>query len=283
MAKPTLVAAVSDVAAGHGGVDADDPPGGVDERAAGVPRRDRRVGLDQPVERPAVLGDDRAVDGRHDPERHRRLAVEVEGEPDRQHLVTQPDFGGRGERDRREVVGVDAQQGEVVAGVGCHELGLRRFGLAGEADADLGRPLDDVGVGQDLAVGGDDDAGADRAAVLQIGADRHDRRAHRFGDSPHREPRSGARPARAATARRLPHPAWSSSIASPIRTPATTATNAAAPAAMTVGHTRRCGAPGRLGGLGGTPGAGGGSTDMRTVYRLAGTTPRHAEDAQPVV
>ena len=63
-----------------------------------------------------------------------------------------------------EVVAIDAQQGEVVAGVGRHQLGLGRLGLAGQPDADVRRPGDDVGVGEDLAVGGHDDAGARRPA-----------------------------------------------------------------------------------------------------------------------
>ena len=65
-----------------------------------------------------------------------------------------------GARSSRSIV----QQGEVVAGVGGDELGDDRLGLARQPDTDLGRPVDDVGVGQDLAVGGDDDAGADGTA-----------------------------------------------------------------------------------------------------------------------
>ena len=63
---------------------------------------------------------------------------------------------GRGERHGHEVIVVDAQQGEVVAGVGLEDVRvrrprfLRRAGCAARSVA----PADDVGVGEDLAVGG---------------------------------------------------------------------------------------------------------------------------------
>ena len=103
-------------AAGDGGVDADDFARGVDERAAGVARGDRGVGLDQAVEERSV-GADRAVERRHDAERDRRVAVEPEGEADGDHVVTEVDAVGIGEGDRLVPVARHAQQGEVVAGV----------------------------------------------------------------------------------------------------------------------------------------------------------------------
>ena len=120
-----------DVAAGDGRVDADDPPAGVDERAARVARRDRRVGLDQPVEGTAALGDDRAVEGGHDaraspigsPSRSRAKPMATTSSPS-------PTCLGVGEGDRRRGRPVDLQQGEVVADVRRDELGDDRLGLA---------------------------------------------------------------------------------------------------------------------------------------------------------
>ena len=61
-------------------------------------------------------------------------------------------------------VDVDAEQRQIVVGVGGDHGRRGRFGVAGEADADLLGPGDDVGVGEDLTVGGDDHAGAHRLA-----------------------------------------------------------------------------------------------------------------------
>ena len=113
----------------HRGVDADDLAGSVDERPAGVARRDRGVGLDQSVER-AVLGDHRAVERRHDAERDRRLAVEVEREADRHHLVADTDRAGFGEASGREPGPGDAQEREVVADVDGDQPRVARLGLA---------------------------------------------------------------------------------------------------------------------------------------------------------
>ena len=103
-------------AAGDGGVDADDLAGGVDERAARVARRDRRIGLDQSVEECSV-GADRAIERRHDAERDRRVAVEPEREADGDDLVAEAHAVGIGERGCCEAVAVHPQQGEVVADI----------------------------------------------------------------------------------------------------------------------------------------------------------------------
>ena len=64
-------------------VDADQVAGGVDERAAGVARVDRGVGLDEVLE--AVDAEMVAAERRHDAHRHR--VAEAEGVADRQHDV----------------------------------------------------------------------------------------------------------------------------------------------------------------------------------------------------
>ena len=70
-------------------------------------------------------------------------------------------LGRIGDRRGRQVgIDVDAQQGEVVAGIGGNDGRWNRFGVAGEANPDILGTGDDVGVGKDLAVGGDDHSGA---------------------------------------------------------------------------------------------------------------------------
>ena len=177
MAKPTLVAAERRGVAGDGGVDPDDLTAGVDERATRVARGDGRVGLDETVEERS-LGSDRPVDGRHDAERDRRVTVEAERESDRDDFVTDAHTAGIGEHRGVEVVTAHAEQCEVVARVAREESGLAWLGLTGEAHPDLGGPVDDVGVGEDLAVGGDDHSGPDRLSTRQVGADRDDRGRH---------------------------------------------------------------------------------------------------------
>ena len=106
-----------------------------------------------------VAGLQRAPDGGHDAGGDRRVAVEVEREADRHHLIADADGRGVGERDGSEVLTyVDLQQREVVAAVGGDECRRGRLGVAGEADMDVGGALDDVGVGEDLAVLRHDDA-----------------------------------------------------------------------------------------------------------------------------
>ena len=245
MANPTFVAAVVASLAGHGGVDADDAAAAVDERTAGVARRDRGVGLDEAVEG-ALLGDDRAVERRHDAERHASGRRRGRGRT-RSPATSSPmrDLRRRCERHRLEVVAVDAQQGEVVAGVGGDD---RRPSIGSVSPArrtwiDVGA-VDDVGVREDLAVGGDDHAGADGAALRLLGADRD-----------HRRP-DGVDDRRGRACRRRPSATTSGPSATghrrrccrsptPISTPAMPAANAAPATATSRPDRARSGAPGR--------------------------------------
>ena len=274
IAKPTLVAAVGR-RPGNRGVDADDLAGGVDERAARVAGRDRSVGLDQAVEEAAV-GADRAVERRDDAERHRGIAVEIEGEPDGDDLVTEHVSGRRNwrlEARRRSCARVPGR---------CRRRrragSAARFGLAGEPDADRRRTLDDMGVRQDFAIGGDDDARADGVPSVDVGTDRHDRWRHHVGHGPHRQPSTARTRWPATGGRWLRWPSAGRAVVvvdrpAPTRTPAEprpTSAAASQPLATT-GQTRGRRAPRRARrGRARTPGAGGGSTGMRTVYRLAG-------------
>ena len=102
-------------------------------------------------------------------------------------MVAEADVVRIGERRRRQrLVDVDAEQRQVVARIGRHELGHDRLGVAGEAHPDLGRAGDDVGIRDDLTVLRHDDAGSDGLAGLEptvdVGGDRHDARRHRGRD-----------------------------------------------------------------------------------------------------
>ena len=191
IARPMLEAAAAPPPE-HRGVDADDFAGRVDERSAGIARRDRGVGLDQSVER-AVLRHHRAVESRHDAERDRRLTVEIEREADRHHLVANADRVGIGEASGREPGPGDAEERKVVADVDRDQSRLAWFGLPGQSHADLRSIGDHVSVRDDLTIRRRDDATADRLArvitLADVGADRDDRRSDRCRDGGDVDPR----------------------------------------------------------------------------------------------
>src|SRR6056297_2054741 len=137
-----------------GGVDADDLATGVDQRPAGVARVDRRVGLDH-VDLRSLLGAEGAVERADDAGGHR--TIEAEGRSD----------GDGGLTDPERVLGVGRDR-EVVAGY-LHDRDVRHPVRAeylpahpltvGERDHHLGAVTDDMRVGDDVTLGGVDDAG----------------------------------------------------------------------------------------------------------------------------
>ena len=142
-----------------GGVDADEPAAGVDERAAGVARVDGGVGLDEilvagdlveDADAPAGGGDDAHGDGLADAE---RVA-------DGEDHVAHAELVAVGQGDGGQVLGLDLDDGDVGLRIGADDLG-GELAVVVEQHLQLVRPLDDVVVGDDVAVGGDDDAGAE--------------------------------------------------------------------------------------------------------------------------
>ena len=123
---------------GDRGVDADDVALEVEQRAAGVARVDRGVGLQEVGEVLAVGLGEAAVLGRHDPGRHRRPAGEVEGVADGDDLVAHLEGIGVAQRKGSEVVAVDVQDGEVRSGICGDDLGGDLITVA-ELDGDIGR------------------------------------------------------------------------------------------------------------------------------------------------
>ena len=192
-AKPSVSAepaAVVRVRRGGGRHHADDVAVGVHQRAAGVARLDVGVGLDQAVQllRAAVglvARDDLLVEREHGAGGHRRLAAVAAGVADAHDGVADGQRRGitdAGRRQARRVLQLD--EGDVVRRVVADHG--RRVGLA-VADVrrlDVRRPVDDVVVGQHVAVGGEDDAGRGAAGrrVVVAHRDVDDRRADLGGD-----------------------------------------------------------------------------------------------------
>src|SRR4051794_23403777 len=142
-------------------VDADHLALRVEQRAAGVTGVDRGVGLQDVVDREAVRRGDLPLQ-RGDHAGGER-AVEAERVADRVRGVADLDGARVTQRERLEVGGADLQQREIGRGVLAHELGRERLAVADlRLDLAVGA-LDHVGVGDDVAVIGDDEArtGAD--------------------------------------------------------------------------------------------------------------------------
>ena len=85
----------------------------VDERAAGVARVDRRVGLKQALQRRACRRVHRAVEPGDDALGHGRAAAEVERKADREHAVAEPEPRRAPQRNRDQVGQRHADDGQV--------------------------------------------------------------------------------------------------------------------------------------------------------------------------
>ena len=138
------------------------PPARVDEGPAGVAWVDRGVGLDDVVDGEPAGRLDLALKRGDDP--CRGGAVERERVADGDHRVTHADRGGITEGERVKLVGrdVDLQQGDVGGLVLADHLGRNRLRVVAiaELNRDLRRPVDDMGVGEDVAVVVDDEPGS---------------------------------------------------------------------------------------------------------------------------
>ena len=153
---PSLVAEAPE----HGRRHADELPGGVDQRAAGIARVDRRVDLHEILPR-AAAGD--PPPGRADDALGDRL-TDPERVADGEHDVADPERRGVVETDRREpplgdAGRLDAHDGEIGLPIAPDQVaGVQR--AVPEHDVDGVGVLDQVEVGQHDAVGIDDDARA---------------------------------------------------------------------------------------------------------------------------
>ncbi len=157
-------------------VDADNLACAVEQRAARVPRVDRRVGLDGVADRPPRDRLDRAVHATDDADR--QGAVAVERVPDSERRFADADRVGVAQFERFDVARqVDRHQRQVAPRVGAADLAVDGV-VAGEGHLDGGRPGHDMVVREDVALVVDEEAGA--AAAVGIDAD--DRGARRVVD-----------------------------------------------------------------------------------------------------
>src|SRR4051794_26372115 len=146
-------------------VDADDLAGRVEQRAARVAGVDRRVGLDDVVDLEAVGRLDLALQrGDH---AGGQGPVEAERVADGDRRVADLHGLGRAEAQRVQVqaVGVDLQQRDVAGDVLADDLRVDGL-VVRELHGHLDRAVDDMRVGEDVAVAVDDEAGAGRLALL---------------------------------------------------------------------------------------------------------------------
>ena len=167
-------------AADDRGVDADDLAPRGHQRAAGVPRVQRRVGLHHVVDQPAVLGAQRAAERAHHPGGDG--ALEAERIADGNRDLADPHAIGRAQPGPGEARGMQPQQREVGVRIVADRISLQRAAV-GQDRLDLLGAMHDMAVGQHEAVRREDHAGA---AALAAGLEVHDRRRHLVDGTGHR-------------------------------------------------------------------------------------------------
>lgn len=143
-----------------GSIDADQVALAIDQRAAGVARIDGGIGLDEVLE--GVDAKVRTAEGGDDAHGHR--LADAERVADGEHDIADAQAVHLAEGDGRQFLGLDLQDGEIGFRVAADDLGLVGLAVV-ERYLDVVGPLDDVIVGQDIAIGADDDARA-KARVL---------------------------------------------------------------------------------------------------------------------
>src|SRR5690606_2340503 len=134
-----------------GGIDADQPPSRIEQRATGIAGVDSGVGLDQVVNgRATGVAGKGAVKRRDDAGGER--PVEPEGIANGKDLLPHLEIGTGAHRHRRRAFEADAdlEYGDVVRWARPHQRGLV-VAAVGKLDGGFGRALDDVEVGDDMA------------------------------------------------------------------------------------------------------------------------------------
>ena len=140
------------------GVDADHFARRGHQRAAGIARIERGVGLHHVLDHPAGARLQRSSERRDDACGDRRVEAERIADGDRDlaalELGAVAEFG-RGQRD----VGFDPQERKIRVGIVAEHARLKLAAFE-RGEIDRPRALDDMAVGEREAVGGNDDAGA---------------------------------------------------------------------------------------------------------------------------
>ena len=153
---------------GHdGGVDAHQLAPLVDEGAAGIAGVHGRIGLDEGfnLEFAAAVGH-RTAFGADDAGGDGAAELGAQRGTDGEDPLTEAELVAVAERDGRQVLRVNLDDGDVRSRVGAHDGGLI-LGIVVQGDVDRGSAGDDVVVRDDVAVRADDHAGA--AAFLLPG------------------------------------------------------------------------------------------------------------------
>ena len=128
---------------------------GIDQRAAGIARVDRRIGLDEIFE--GIDAEMIAAQRRHDA--HRDGLSDAERIADREHDIAHLRTVELRQRDRWQVLQVDLHDGEIGLGIGADQF-ASTLAPVGKRDFDFVGRLNHVIVGQDITIGADDHAGA---------------------------------------------------------------------------------------------------------------------------
>ncbi|GCT01002.1 hypothetical protein HmCms170_01461 [Escherichia coli] len=146
-----------------GGIDADQPPSRIEQRATGIAGVDSGVGLDQVIDgRAARFSRQRAVERGDDTSGER--PVQAEGVADSEHLLTHLEVGTGADRHGRRALEADAnlEYRDVVRRTSANERSLI-IATVGQFDRGRRCPLDHVEVGHHVAGIVPDEAGAGAA------------------------------------------------------------------------------------------------------------------------
>ena len=128
----------------------------VHQRTAGVPRVQRRVGLDHVLDETAVPPTKRSPNGADDSRGHCR--VEAEGIADRDDELPDAQRLGVGELGGLQARTRDADHREVGRGVAAHDRRAHLVRTVRDRDPDIANALDDVRVRERVTIWRDDDA-----------------------------------------------------------------------------------------------------------------------------
>ena len=159
-------------------VDSHHLPGKIEQRAAGIAGIDRHIGLDERhVLLAAVItathrADDAMGDG----------VIHAEWRADRDHPLSGLELGRVAKTDHGQIARLDLEQGNVRLFVGANDLGIE-LAPVGQAHGHLVRTIDDMIVGEDVTIRGDNETRAGRlalAARLRAARDRAEEPAEDF-------------------------------------------------------------------------------------------------------
>ena len=152
-------ALIAAVAAVDAGIDADHFALQIEQRATGIARIDRHIGLQEgnvigARQHPALGADDADRD---------RVAETI-GRTDGQRPTADLSLCRIADAHGRQAAGVDFEQGDIGHRIETDQPGPE-FAAVGQLDADLATTFDHMGIGQDVAVAADDKTGTETAVI----------------------------------------------------------------------------------------------------------------------